>query len=465
MTSIRTPLNTGQALALGGGSARYRKQLLKRGPLHYQGGIVNIDEQMLSSICTAFDAKAQKRVPFQLAGPNNEHDCSPDRRRGWVTALHLTDEGLDGVLELEDEAARMVETDPELGVSVLVSPVETGEGDKWPAVLQHVLATYSPVVTTLSDWQIAASQTPDDLIDFLALSATPDDEPSDSPTDRDGSSPAVDSDVARAENELAEAQAAVAKAQDAYSRAQAAARHNTPDPSSGEGAHPDPSEGTTAVPSLKDLLKDADADDLKALRAKLDEIAPANDSVTPADEPTDDDVALDDTDISDDEMEEAAAIVADLFTEDEPVAVAASQAASDEADRLALANAQISEQGLALAQMQRRLDEATWKEERDALILANVPPVIVELAKPFLHGSDARLALSQDGQAKAAAQVRRMLKEIGGQLKLGVGTAPVGTSLDAGEEAEARQAAETRNSAVSASLSAAGLLGNQGRKA
>lgn len=426
MAAVRTPLDSVPALALG--NRRYRKQLLKTGPLHYQGGVVDISAEMIGGIVQAFDAKAQTKVPFQLADANNAHTMDPLRRKGFVTALHQTSDGLDGIIELEDEAAGLVDSDPEFGVSVLVSPITTGEGQSYDHVLQHVLGTYSPVITSLEPWSIAASQTPaDGLVDFLALAAEDAENKAEPATD------APQDDDAPAPTDSA-----------------------TSSPSSDEGVT-DPSEEEPAVPSLKDMLADASADDLKALRAKLDEVDPPKPAEGDDDEPTDDaatdestDDADDDSAPSDEEIEAMLTTADDLETES-PEQVAASHAAGESDNAIALANmsSQLEEMRLANEVTSKKLAEAEWKTEKDAWIHANIPPHILGLCEPFLNGASKTLALSNGGdKERVAGQLRKVLTEISKQApNLGLSQGQIGTSEEADqarEEAEARAAKAAR---------------------
>jgi hypothetical protein len=177
MDAVRTPLNRGAALALG--NKRYRKEILRLGDIHYKGGIFPVTEDYLNKVQLAFDAKAVPSVPFQLADAANTHTQDPLRQFGSVTALHRTPHGLDAVIEVNDEAARLVD-EYDLGVSVYIEPDRTtGEGQHYDQVLLHVLGTVDPVLTSLAPWTeaLAASNNAVDVLDLLALTSTPQDDP------------------------------------------------------------------------------------------------------------------------------------------------------------------------------------------------------------------------------------------------------------------------------------------------
>lgn len=416
MSGIRTPLNSTPAFALGNG--KWLKEVLRAGDLHYQGGTYPISTDYLDSVVAAYDAKAIKRVPFQLAGPNNEHDQRPERRRGFIEGLRRNGDSLEAVIDLEDEANHIVETDTSFPVSVLINHDRTtGEGKHFDAVLTHVLGTYDSVLTDLGDWvrlpeEIAASNDGGgDVIDFLALNAAERADPLE-PTDS-----------------------------------------ATLDSSSDEGATPDPSERTEPMPTLAELLTNASDDDLKALRAKLDEVDPPKPAEGDDDEPTDD-VATDESDDdtgddsapSDEEIEAMLTTSDDLETES-PEQVAASHAAGESDNAIALANmsSQLEEMRLANEVTGKKLAEAEWKTEKDAWIHANIPPHILGLCEPFLNGASKTLALSNGGdKERVAGQLRKVLTEISKQApNLGLSQGQIGTSEEADqarEEAEARAA-------------------------
>ena len=469
VAAVRTPLHHGGSLSLG--NRKYRKEILIKGPLHVNGETFDVSDAYLDEIKRAFDAGAIRSVPVQLAPGDNSHSEDLSRRRGQIVGLARTARGLDADVELNDEAARMIDDWPDTGVSVLVKHDRTtGEGEHFAAALAHLLITADPVLTTLQPWSEAIAAAHDDksgdVLDLLSLSLA-----SDATTDETA---VAERRLADASDELARATAAEKEAAAAYKAARAATATALQDTSSDEGALPDPSEGNDPMPKLADLLNDASEDDLKALRARLDELAPVADDDSTEEEPVDE---TGEPEVTDDDLAEAEAILADLDF-DEPVeespvdtpaepVVAASQS-SDQSDAQALALAQAQEQvnaqGIALAQVRRELDDARWREERDALGAANVPPVLVELAKPFLHASDSRLALSQDGHAKAAAQVRKMLTEVGKLTKdLRLGQPAVGTAQDASEAAEQAETDKTRASAVRKHINDSGIGGNRPR--
>lgn len=148
MTTILAPLDLSSATQTG--PRTYRKQLLRKGTIHYprQGGKtqrVDFTDQYLMDLAAAFRAGAYDNVPFVLAGADNAHTLDPTRFRGWLKAVEVTPEGLDGLLELSADAAELVDrTGGKLGVSLRIKPTQHVDGRTYPQAINHVLGTLDP---------------------------------------------------------------------------------------------------------------------------------------------------------------------------------------------------------------------------------------------------------------------------------------------------------------------------------
>lgn len=423
MSGIRTPLNATPAFALGQG--KWLKEVLRAGDLHYQGGRYPITTEYLDSVVDAYNAKAIKKVPFQLADADNRHTADPARRKGFIEGLRRNGDSLEAVIGLDDEANAIVESDLSFPVSVLINHDRTtGEGKHFDAVLSHVLGTYDPVLTELGDWvrlpeEIAASNDGGgDVLDFLALNAAEHAEPLEPAATTSDSEPATGDSA----------------------------------PSSDEGANPDPSEGTDdAMPDIDQLIQDPEK--LAELRKALAALDDSSDEA--ADEqpdPDDAEAAGEDPDETGDSTPSDEEIEAMLQTSDDldadtPEQVAASHSANEADNSLALANMsqQLEEMRLANEVTSKKLAESEWRTEKDSWVHANIPPAIVALCEPFLNGASDKLALSNTGdKVKVATQMRKLLTEISKQApSLGLSQGPIGTSEEADkarEEAEARAA-------------------------
>jgi len=375
MDAVRTPLDHGAALALA--NKIYRKQVLRRGPLHYRGGTFDITDDYLDQVVKAFDAKAIPRVPFQLADATNAHTEDPLRRFGTVTALHRTADGLDAVIELDDEAARLVDKDPEFGVSVLIKHDRvTGEGAKFPAVLAHVLGTTDPVLTQLAPWQpeLAASNDTADVLDLLALTSAPRD-------DKEG--PTMAEAITLTPEETAQLRSLLPKL------AALQAEHTTPD------APTDPAE-----PAEREYTDEE-------LQAMADSILD-DDPDLPAEQPL-------------------AASHDDSHADEQVLALSQRLEAAEQARR---------DDALALSQLREERDESLYLAQRDEWARKyGVHPQVTDIVKPLLKGGDRKLALSNGTELDAAALIGKFVHEIATRPRLDLSQAK-GSAVDVDDSAD-----------------------------
>jgi len=371
MDAVRTPLDHGAALALG--NKIWRKQVLKAGPLHYLGGTFDITDDYLDQVVKAFDAKAIPRVPFQLADASNSHTEDPLRRFGTVTALHRTPDGLDAVIELDDEAARLVEKDPEFGVSVLIKHDRvTGEGAKFPAVLAHVLGTTDPVLTQLAPWQpeLAASNDTADVLDLLALTSAPRD-------DKEG--PTMAEAITLTPEETAQLRSLLPKL------AALQAEPTTPD---------------APAATVEPVEREYTDEELQAMA---------------------DSVLADDTDPV---VEQPLAA-----SHDDEQVLALSQ-------RLEAAEQARRDDALALSQLREERDESLYLAQRDDWARKyGIHPSVTDLVKPLIKGGDRKLALSNGTELDAAALITKFVHELATRPRLDLSQAK-GSAVDVDDSAD-----------------------------
>lgn len=150
--ALLTPIDLGPVVDLAGGKL-FRKQILPKGSINYQGQKLDFTP-MLPNLVKAFKDKAYPQVSFIYADDQNRHNMDPERWRGELVGVELTDDGLDGVFQLNDQAATLVDQNPRLGVSArIVMDYERADGKKWSHALQHVLATLDPKVPNMRPWE------------------------------------------------------------------------------------------------------------------------------------------------------------------------------------------------------------------------------------------------------------------------------------------------------------------------
>lgn len=166
----------------------FRKQILPVGSLEYEGRTLNFTKDYLKGLAESFNAGAFDQVPFQLANDRNEHNFDPEKYRGEVKALELSDDGLYGVVEMTDEGAEVVSKNPKLGVSArIVEGLEKGGN-----AIQHVLGTLDPRVTGMKPWEavnLSASDTGVVDLTSASFSAPVSDEPTTTKDRKDDTPP------------------------------------------------------------------------------------------------------------------------------------------------------------------------------------------------------------------------------------------------------------------------------------
>jgi hypothetical protein len=136
------------------GNHRWRKQLLPVGTYNYKGGTLELTKKYLAGLVRSFKDKAFDQVPFQLATDKNKHNNDPERYRGKVVGVELTDSGLDVVVETTEAGDQLLRDNPELGVSARIyEHYGRSDGKSWRQALQHVLGTLDPHLTGMKPWE------------------------------------------------------------------------------------------------------------------------------------------------------------------------------------------------------------------------------------------------------------------------------------------------------------------------
>ena len=104
----------------------------------------------------AFKDGAYPQVPLQFADGDNRHNNDPLRTHGEVVGLQLSADGsgVDGILRTWGPGGKVIEQNPNLGVSArILENLSTSDGKQFPRAVQHVLATLDPQVRGMSPWQ------------------------------------------------------------------------------------------------------------------------------------------------------------------------------------------------------------------------------------------------------------------------------------------------------------------------
>jgi hypothetical protein len=175
------------------GRRLYRKQVLRLGKLQHKGDTLDFTTEYLQALVDSFNDGAFDQVPFMLTDEANRHTMDPERFRGEIKALAVTPTGLDALIELTDDGAKIVEDNPSLGVSARIVPdLEHADGRKYTAALQHVLGTHDPVVTRMGAWQPVSLANEPNVIDLTAATYEGDPLMPNEPNTATGNAPAAD---------------------------------------------------------------------------------------------------------------------------------------------------------------------------------------------------------------------------------------------------------------------------------
>lgn len=183
-TALHTPLDDKAAGKLG--SSLYRKQILRTGSIDYKGQRLDFTPAYLAEIKRSFDEAAYDSVPFVMAPADNSHTSDPERVRGQVKGFELTADGLDALIEVGPDGAKVLDSHPKLGVSArIVNDLARADGRKWPAAVAHVLGTLDPRVTGMRPWQHIAdlANDPTPTVDLTAATYTEREDPMPALTD------------------------------------------------------------------------------------------------------------------------------------------------------------------------------------------------------------------------------------------------------------------------------------------
>lgn len=166
-TALHTPVVASQGSRHG---RLYRKEILRKGRINYEGQLVDIDDALCGEIRRAFDEKAFDQAAVQLADAQNTHTEDPERFRGEVVALEETPQSLFALVSLSEEGQKVVDANPNLGVSArIVRDHRRIDGKSWPAALGHLLMTINPRMTGMGPWtQVALAHPEIPVVDLTS---------------------------------------------------------------------------------------------------------------------------------------------------------------------------------------------------------------------------------------------------------------------------------------------------------
>lgn len=167
---LLTPLDLSDATKVG--RRTYRKQLLPKTSIKYQGRNLDFNDAYLVDLAKSFTDGAYDQVPIVFADDQNGHNMDPKRFGGEVKGFEVTSDGLDAIVELTDDGATAVDKNPKLGVSArIVEGLTKADGRTFGRAVQHVLLTMDPRVTNLRPWQavdLSGKEADEQVVDLTA---------------------------------------------------------------------------------------------------------------------------------------------------------------------------------------------------------------------------------------------------------------------------------------------------------
>lgn len=171
--AVLTPLCRGAAVELAKNSRIFRKEVLRTGTFNYQGQRLDFTPQYLDGLAKAYSEQAFDSVPLVFAGADNRHTQDIERIRGNSLGFEREGDSLFAFVQASnDDAAKVLRENPDIGVSLRIEPeLERADGKRWPAAVQHVFATANPVIPGLGRWESVDLGVDDAETEFLDLSA------------------------------------------------------------------------------------------------------------------------------------------------------------------------------------------------------------------------------------------------------------------------------------------------------
>jgi hypothetical protein len=137
----------------------FRKHILSKGVLNYNGRKIQIDDGFLASIKKNFDSKVCDIVQVPVADSKNQHSEDPFRNIGEVIDIQVEDGKAYALIDVRDDAAaERIENKLFLGASAMLHMNYTDSRDgerKGPTVL-HVAVTNRPHELDLEEYELLA---------------------------------------------------------------------------------------------------------------------------------------------------------------------------------------------------------------------------------------------------------------------------------------------------------------------
>jgi hypothetical protein len=407
-TQILSPIELGETSKVGG--RLFRKQILPVGSINYKGRRIDFTRDKLAEMEQAFRSRAFDTVPLVFADKDNTHTMDPRATTGEMVDVELTADGLDGIFRASDEAAKLLESYPKVGVSArILENYERADGRSFPAAIQHALITSDPRITGMRPWEaVNLSVEVESTLDLTAETFAP----------VGGQEEVEMAERSLTEDEIGRVVRAVIAQMQEGPEATAA------DPGAVEDEQDETPEGVEDGTSGSEQDDDVSDEELDRLIAGILAAEDGAEQEQPADQ----------------QQEEVA--------EPEPVA------ASNDTPATELANARAQELEVQLANMQRKLDERDFVAERTQLAEKyGIPPAVTDLARPLLEGRQV-IELSNGNSVDAGRVVRDVFAALGEKIRLLDLSSAVGSAFETDKD---KDETEDRNNWISKTRADLGL--------
>lgn len=365
----------------------FRKKMLPVSSIDYNGKTIEFSKEYLQTMVDAFNDGAFDNVPLQFADAKNTHTNDPERYRGDVVAMDLSDDGVYITVAATDKGAEVLSENPKLGISArIVNEYQRSDGKFYPAAVQHALATHDPRIAGLGAWESVDSYSNNgesDIMDFTGES---------------------------------------------YKK---------------ETTVPDfTKEETDALRALlaKADETDASAEDAELTDAELEALMAAVEADLASGEDSDD---------ANEDVTDEADTAVDAKDETKVPVGAGAELSNQHGDANVELSNQLKAQATELSRVRTELDDQRWKRESEMFTREyGLPPALVNLAKPSLKGDGHVTELSNGETVDHGAIMREVLTEFGKLAKMLDLSVEMGSSVEGSNE-DADTAA-TRNEATKA---------------
>ena len=149
------------------------KKILPFGEINYEGRRIRFDRQYAVDLTSAFKAGAFDQLAFILDKGDGKHHIDPEYQRGEFVDLAVREDGLYGALKPNsDRAAQLIRENPKMGVSPRIfENLRHATGQTFKRAIHHVLGTLDPRIPGMGTWQEEVSLSAGSVDNTVDLSA------------------------------------------------------------------------------------------------------------------------------------------------------------------------------------------------------------------------------------------------------------------------------------------------------